>query len=173
MILPLQMFDIIQHLTRGGTTRWCHVQKITCCSNGSRHQYIVIWWGWHYRIFSVLLGWLLHSWMINGESTSQENIGSPMIDLCHTKRDRKSLQQILQIFIFNVDRLRTLWMKKKMATKCPSRKLQMITFNIQPKHSYDILAFLMVIIRFHTKTYWGSRELYVYKYTYIIKKNIW
>ena len=27
-------------------------------------------------------------------------------------------------------------MKKKMATKCPSRKLQMITFNIQPKHSY-------------------------------------
>ena len=26
----------------------------------------------------------------------------------------------------------------------------------------------MVIIRFHTKTYWGSRELYVYKY--IIKK---
>ena len=37
-----------------------------------------------------------------------ENIGSKMIDLCHTKRDRKSLQQILQIFFFNVDRLRTL-----------------------------------------------------------------
>jgi hypothetical protein len=34
---------------------------------------------------------------------------------------------------------------------------------------YHILAFLMVIIRFHTKTYWGSRELYAYKY--IIKKN--
>ena len=33
---------------------------------------------------------------------------------------------------------------------------------------YHILPFLMVIIRFHTKTYWGSRELYVYKY--IIKK---
>jgi hypothetical protein len=32
---------------------------------------------------------------------------------CHTKRDRKSFQQILQIFIFNGDRLRTLWMKKK------------------------------------------------------------
>jgi hypothetical protein len=28
-----------------------------------------------------------------------------MIDLCHTKRDRKRLQQIIQIFIFNVDRL--------------------------------------------------------------------
>jgi hypothetical protein len=27
-------------------------------------------------------------------------------------------------------------MEKKMATKYPSRKLQMITFNIQPKHSY-------------------------------------
>ena len=54
----------------------------------------------------------------------------------HTKRDRKSFQQILQIFIFNGDRLRTQWMKKKMATQCPSRKLQMITFNIQPKHSY-------------------------------------
>ena len=25
---------------------------------------------------------------------------------------------------------------KKMATQCPSRKLQIITFNIQPKHSY-------------------------------------
>jgi hypothetical protein len=35
-----------------------------------------------------------------------------MIDLCHTKRDRKSLQQILQIFIFNVDRSKTLWIKK-------------------------------------------------------------
>ena len=33
---------------------------------------------------------------------------------------------------------------------------------------YHILAFLMVIIRFHTKTYWGSCELYVCKY--IIKK---
>ena len=59
-----------------------------------------------------------------------------MIDLCHTKKDRKSLHQILQIFIFNVDKLRTLWMKNKMATKYPSRKLQMITFNIQPKHFY-------------------------------------
>ena len=29
---------------------------------------------------------------------------------------------------------------------------------------YHILTFLMVIIRFHTKTYWGSRELYAYKY---------
>jgi hypothetical protein len=36
------------------------------------------------------------------------NIGSTMIDLRHTKKDRKSLHQILQIFIFNVDRLRTL-----------------------------------------------------------------
>jgi hypothetical protein len=27
-----------------------------------------------------------------------------MIDLCHTKRDRKSFQQILQIFIFNGSR---------------------------------------------------------------------
>ena len=35
---------------------------------------------------------------------------------------------------------------------------------------YHILAFLMVIIRFHTKTYWGSREFYVYKY---IIKNIY
>ena len=26
--------------------------------------------------------------------------------------------------------------EKKMATKCPSRKLQMITFNIQSKHYY-------------------------------------
>ena len=26
--------------------------------------------------------------------------------------------------------------EKMMATKCPSRKLQMITFNIQLKHSY-------------------------------------
>jgi hypothetical protein len=53
-----------------GTTRWCRVQKFTCCSTGSRHQYIVIWWGWHYRIFSVLLSRLLRSWMINGESLS-------------------------------------------------------------------------------------------------------
>jgi hypothetical protein len=43
-------------IIRGGTTRWCRVQIFTCCSTGSRHQYIVIWWGWHYRIFSVLLG---------------------------------------------------------------------------------------------------------------------
>jgi hypothetical protein len=34
-------------LYRGGPTRWCRVQKITCFSTGSRHQYIVIWWGWH------------------------------------------------------------------------------------------------------------------------------
>jgi hypothetical protein len=27
-------------------------------------------WGWHYRIFSVLLSRLLSSWMINGESLS-------------------------------------------------------------------------------------------------------
>ena len=26
--------------------------------------------------------------------------------------------------------------EKKDGAKCPSRKLQMITFNIQPKHSY-------------------------------------
>ena len=26
--------------------------------------------------------------------------------------------------------------ENKMATKCPSQKLQMITFNIKPKHSY-------------------------------------
>jgi hypothetical protein len=51
-------------------TRWCCVQKFTCWSTGSRYQYIVIWWGWHYRIFSVLLGRLLHSWMINGEFLS-------------------------------------------------------------------------------------------------------
>jgi tRNA A37 threonylcarbamoyladenosine dehydratase len=59
-----------------------------------------------------------------------------MINLCHITKDRKSLQQILQIFMFIVDRLRKLRMKNKMATKCPSRKLQMITFNIQPKHFY-------------------------------------
>jgi hypothetical protein len=37
---------------------------------------------------------------------------------------------------------------------------------------YHILAFLMMIISFHTKTYWGSREHYVYKYLYIIKENM-
>jgi hypothetical protein len=46
-----------------------------------------------------------------------------MIDLCHTKRDRKSLQQILQIFIFSVDRLRTLWMKKKDGDKMSLSKI--------------------------------------------------
>ena len=61
---------IVRCQTRGGTTRWCHVQKFTCCSTGSRHQYIVIWLGWHYQIFSVLLRRLLRSWMINGESLS-------------------------------------------------------------------------------------------------------
>ena len=25
-------------LSRGGTTRWCRVQNLTCCSTGSRHQ---------------------------------------------------------------------------------------------------------------------------------------
>jgi hypothetical protein len=39
---------------------------------------------------------------------TQRNIGSTMIDLYHTKKDRKSLHQIIQIFIFNVDRSRTL-----------------------------------------------------------------
>ena len=34
-----------------------------------------------------------------------------MIDLCHTKRDRKSLQQILQIFIFNIGWGRYEWKK--------------------------------------------------------------
>jgi hypothetical protein len=29
-------------LFRGGTTRWCRVQKFTCWSTGSRYQYIVI-----------------------------------------------------------------------------------------------------------------------------------
>ena len=29
-------------IIRGGTTRWCRVQIFTCCSTGSRHQYIVI-----------------------------------------------------------------------------------------------------------------------------------
>jgi hypothetical protein len=43
---------------------WCRVENLTCCSTGSRHQYIVIWWGWHFRIFSVLLSRLLRSWMI-------------------------------------------------------------------------------------------------------------
>jgi hypothetical protein len=63
------ILDIIP-ISRGGTTRWCRVQNLTCCSTGSRHQYIVIWWGWQYRIFSVLLSRLLRSWMINGESLS-------------------------------------------------------------------------------------------------------
>ena len=37
----------------------------------------------------------------------KRDIGSTMIDLCHNKKDRKNLHQILQIFIFNVDQLRT------------------------------------------------------------------
>jgi hypothetical protein len=36
------------------------------------------------------------------------NLGSTMIDLCHTKKDRNSLHQALQISIFNVDQLRML-----------------------------------------------------------------
>ena len=32
-----------QSAGRGGTTRSCRVQIFTCCSTGSRHQYIVIW----------------------------------------------------------------------------------------------------------------------------------
>jgi hypothetical protein len=51
--------------SRGGVTRWCHVQKFACCATGSWHQYIVIWWEWHYWIFSVLLSRLQHSWLIN------------------------------------------------------------------------------------------------------------
>jgi hypothetical protein len=34
--------DMIDKIVRGGTTRWCRVQNLTCCSTGSRHQYIVI-----------------------------------------------------------------------------------------------------------------------------------
>ena len=36
-----QIFKLL-YLPRGGTTRWCRVQNLTCCSTGSRHQYIVI-----------------------------------------------------------------------------------------------------------------------------------
>ena len=57
----------VWEIIRGGTTCWCHVQKFACCTTGSQHQYIVIWWEWHYRFFSVLLSRLQHSWMINGE----------------------------------------------------------------------------------------------------------
>jgi hypothetical protein len=56
--------------SRGGTTRWCRMQIFVCCTTGSRHQYIVIRWEWHYRIFSVLLSRLQRSRMINGEFLS-------------------------------------------------------------------------------------------------------
>ena len=56
--------------------------------------------------WGIFQGQLWHNgWRLK---ETYENIGSKMIDLCHTKRDRKSFQQILQIFIFNGDRLRTL-----------------------------------------------------------------
>jgi hypothetical protein len=39
------------------------------------------------------------------------------------RKDRKSLQQISQIFIFNVDRLKTLWMKKQDGDKITLSKI--------------------------------------------------
>jgi hypothetical protein len=83
-----------------------------------------------------------------------------MIDLCHTKRDRKSHHHILQIFfLMLIGWRRYEWKTIFRDLCCIKQLLRQFEFT-----EYHILTFLMVIIRFHTKTYWGSRELYAYKY---------
>jgi hypothetical protein len=114
--------------SRGGTTHWCRMQKLACCTTGSRYQYIVIWWEWYYQIFSVLQRRLQCSWMINGEFLSIKIFtGYVWYNTNHAK---------LVIFQGQCWSVEDAMNEKMMATKCPSRKLQMITFNIQPKHSY-------------------------------------